>query len=397
MTSSKQDRIAALPAHLREELRRRMAGAAARPDRIPAADRSRTLPLSFAQQRLWFLDQLRPGGAEYNSAFALRLTGPLDVQALAEALRLLVARHESLRTTFGEVDGAGVQLVHPPYDVPLPLVDVSPDGLDEVLRTEYSRPFDLRRGPLVRAMLARLGRAEHVLLVSMHHIVTDGWSMGVLTEELSVLYEQGTAAVLPPQPLQYADFAAWQRNQAELDDQLGYWERHLAEVTPLQLPLDRPRPTVRSAAGAAREFTVPAGVAAGLRELARTSETTLFTVLLTACQVLFARYAGQADVTLGTAVSGRSRPELERVVGFFVNTLAIRSTVDTSASFAELLGGTRQAVLDAFAHQDVPFEQVVDVVHAERSAARNPLFDVMVLLQNTPATKPAFRQWRIWK
>ncbi|MGW4401272.1 non-ribosomal peptide synthase/polyketide synthase [Amycolatopsis nivea] len=391
MTSSREDRIAALPAHLQEALRRRMAGTAGRAPEIPAAaDRSGPVPLSSAQRRLWFLSRLRPDDPEYNSAFALRLTGELDVEALATALRLLVARHEPLRTTFEEVDGEPRQLVQPPYEVALPVVDAAPEDLDAVLKAEYSRPFDLSHGPLLRAVLVRLGLAEHVLLVCVHHIATDGASMGVLTEELGLLYRDGERADLPAQPLQYADFAVWQHNRPTRAAGLEHWTRQLTGVTPLDLPTDRPRPAARSTAGAVREFAVPSDVARGLAELARSSETTLFTVLVAACQALFARYTGQEDIALGTVVSGRDRPELERVVGFFVNTVVLRSEVDRSASFADHLTAARQTVLDAFAHDDVPFEEVVDAVHAGRDPGRNPLFDVMVLLHTATGTGPVF-------
>ncbi|KZB86538.1 non-ribosomal peptide synthetase [Amycolatopsis regifaucium] len=396
MTSSRSDRIAALPAELREKLRTRMAGAAGRADVLPTADRDRPLPLSFAQRRLWFLDRLHPDDAEYNSALALRLTGVLDVQALAEALRSLVERHESLRTTFDEVDGEGVQIIHPPSGLPLPVVDVDAEALDRVLLEEYSRPFDLRRGPLVRALVARTGPEEYVLLLCVHHIVTDGWSMGVLTGELAELYNagvRGEEAALPPQPVQYADFAAWQRKRlsdAVLAERLGYWQQRLGGLAPLELPTDRPRPATRTTEGAVREFSLPRETAARLAELARSEETTLFTTVLAACKVLFARYAGQEDVSVGTVVQGRDRPELQRVIGFFVNTVVLRSTVDLSRSFRELLGEVRETVLDAFSHDDVPFERLVDAVHADRDPSRNPLFDVMVLLHSASGAKPAF-------
>ncbi|ANN17190.1 non-ribosomal peptide synthetase [Amycolatopsis orientalis] len=396
MTSSRSDRIAALSPELREKLRTRMAGAAGRADVLPTADRDRPLPLSFAQRRLWFLDRLHPDDAEYNSALALRLTGQLDLPALAEAVRALVERHESLRTTFDEVDGEGVQIIHPPAGLPLPVADVAAEALDRVLLEEYSRPFDLKRGPLARAWLGRTGPEEHVLLMCVHHIVTDGWSMGVLTGELAELYNagvRGERAVLPPQPVQYADFAAWQRKRLTgdmLTERLAYWQHRLAGLAPLELPTDRPRPATRTTEGAVREFSLPRETAARLAELARSCETTLFTVVLAACKVLFARYAGQEDVAVGTVVQGRDRPELQRVVGFFVNTVVLRSTVDLSRSFRELLGEVRETVLDAFSHDDVPFERLVDAVHADRDPSRNPLFDVMVLLHSASGAKPAF-------
>ncbi|MGH3903464.1 MAG: non-ribosomal peptide synthase/polyketide synthase, partial [Pseudonocardiaceae bacterium] len=399
MTSSRQSRISALPAHLQEQLRRRLSGRSEQPDRIAPADRTGPLPLSFAQQRLWFLNEFQSGGAEYNSALPLRLVGPLDVPALTVALQTLPARHESLRTTFDEVDGKGVQLIHPVHDLPVPLVDLSgspssgPDELDRVLSKEYSRPFDLRRGPLLRALLVRLSEREHVLLLTAHHIVTDGWSMRVLTDELGTLYDaalRGEEAALLLPPLQYGDFAVWQRTRpsdVQLDGQLDYWTRQLAGISPLDLPTDRTRPAVRTSAGATHDFVVSAEVTARLGELVRAADTTLFTALVAACQPLFAWYAGQDDVAVGTVVSGRNRPELERTVGFFVNTVVLRNHVDGTRTFSEFLGSVKDTVLDAFAHDEAPFEQLVDALHAERDVSRNPLFDVMVLV-HTATRKP---------
>ncbi|MGC1734298.1 MAG: non-ribosomal peptide synthase/polyketide synthase [Pseudonocardiaceae bacterium] len=403
-SASTERRIAALPAHLQEALRRRLAGRATQSDTIASADRSEPLPLSFSQQRLWFLDTFQPGGAEYNSGLALRLRGPLNVSALANALHQLVARHESLRTTFDDVDGKGTQVVHPAVDVAVPVIELaggSAEKLDEVLSAEYGRPFDLRRGPLFRARLVRLADHEHVLLLAAHHIVTDGWSMGVLIEDLGALYgaaAQGQQADLAALPVQYADFACWQRNRlsgSERDGDLDYWTRQLSGISPLELPTDRPRPQMRTSTGAVVEFVVPAEVVARLGELARGQDTTLFTALLAACQALFARWSGQDDIAIGTVVSGRNRPELERLVGFFVNTLVLRAPVDRTQSFTEFLGTVRDTVLDAFAHQEVPFERLVDAVHAERDVSRNPLFDVMVLLHDQQQTPPTFAELRV--
>ncbi|MGH3753655.1 MAG: amino acid adenylation domain-containing protein, partial [Pseudonocardiaceae bacterium] len=404
---STSDRIAALPAHLQEALRRRLAGQAIQSDPIPPADRTGPLPLSFAQQRLWFLNEFQPGGADYNSGLALRLRGPLQVPALTAALRELVARHESLRTTFDEVDGTATQVVHEAgaRDLAVPVVelagataptDASTDAaLDAVLAADYGRPFDLRRGPLLRALLVHLADGDHVLLLTVHHIVTDGASMGVLVEELGALYtaaRQGRQAELPALPVQYADFASWQRNRPVRDGEIEYWARQLAGISPLELPTDRPRPQVRSCAGAVAEFVVPAQVAARLGELARAQDTTLYTVLVAACQVLLARWSGQDDIAVGTVVPGRNRQELERLVGFFVNTLVLRTPVEAAQTFTALLRTVRQTVLDAFAHQEVPFERLVDAVHAERDASRNPLFDVMVLLHGEQQAPPVFAE-----
>ncbi|WP_410592315.1 non-ribosomal peptide synthase/polyketide synthase [Amycolatopsis sp. lyj-23] len=395
MTTSRKSRIDALPAELRETLKRRLAGRAERSDVIGRAPREHALPLSFAQQRLWFLDEFRPGDAEYNSAVALRLTGPLDTGALTGALAQLVARHEALRTTIDDTGGSPVQVVHPVPEVPVRTVDLTADpalrpaDLDDVLETEYSRSFDLRRGPLVRLLLVRVAPEHHVLLITAHHVVTDGESMGILVGELGALYAaavRGEPADLPEPAVQYADFAVWQRNRLAgpaLDRHLAYWTTQLAGVEPLDLPADRPRPAVRTTAGAVHRFSVPASVAAGLAELARVHDTTLYTVLVAACQVLFARYTGRSDIAVGTVVSGRNRPELQRTVGFFVDTVVIRSTVDRTAPFGTFLDAVRGTVLESFEHAEAPFEKLVEALRLERDPSRTPLFDAMVLLHGS--------------
>ncbi|HEX3788439.1 MAG TPA: non-ribosomal peptide synthase/polyketide synthase [Pseudonocardiaceae bacterium] len=390
MTSSKEDRIAALPAHLRELMAKRLGGRAER-SAIPRTEQPGPFPLSPAQQRLWFLNEFQPGQADYHSALALRLRGALDPAALHTAIGRLVARHESLRTTIDERDGVGRQTVHPPVEVPLPVVDLAAaDELDAVLEAEYRRPFDLRRGPLFRTLLVGLSATEHVLLLVAHHVVIDGASMGVLVDELSALYG---SADLPELDLRYVDYAVWQRDRLAdntLAGQLDYWTKHLADTPTLPLPTDRPRPAVRTSAGATHGFALPAEVTERLTGLALDRQATLFTVLMAACQVFFARWSGQADFALGTVVSGRKRPELDRLVGFFVNTVAIRSTVDESATVGDLVDGVRDTVLDAFANDEVPFEQLVDALRVDRDASRNPLFDVMVLLHDSPQAATVF-------
>ncbi|GAB2776620.1 non-ribosomal peptide synthetase [Streptomyces chlorus] len=402
MTSSKRNRAEALPQDLQEVLRRRLAGQAAdTPARqtIPHADRTRPLPLSFAQQRLWFLDRLRPGDPRYNSAVALRLTGTLDHTALSGALEHVVGRHEALRTTFQETDGRPAQTVHPAGPFPLPVRDLTASGdgpadLDALLLAEYERPFDLRTGPLLRALLLRESPDAHVLLLTAHHIVTDGWSMGVLLEELCAAYDalaRGARPALPPVATQYPDFAVWQREQlsgTRLERQLAHWKERLSGVVAPELPLDRPRRGEESGAGAVHTFTVPAATTARLKHLAAERHTTLFTALVAACQALLARWSGQDDITVGSLTPGRGRTDLERAVGFFVNTVVLRTRVETGGSFRDLLAAAADIVNDAFAHGDTPFERLVEAVGATREAGRNPLFDVMVLLHPAPPAAP---------
>ncbi|MFH9657287.1 non-ribosomal peptide synthase/polyketide synthase [Streptomyces sp. NPDC017248] len=370
-------------------------GDTGRPALVPVA-RDAVAPMSHAQQRLWFLQEFEPGGAEYVTALALRLRGTLDTGALRAALAAVVARHESLRTTFDSVDGHGVQIVHPPQDVPLPLRDLSglagparEPELRRLLAEDRARPFDLREGPLLRAGLVRLGTDDHVLSLALHHIVTDGWSTSVLLGDLAHHYRAAlgaTEAELPPLPVQYADYAHWQRatGDTESAEHLAYWKEQLAGTAPLELPADRPRPPVRTSAGATTRLVVPAAAVRGLTRLARDHGTTLFTTLVAAAQTYLARLSGAEDVTVGTVTSGRDRPETQGLVGFFVNTLVLRSRAAADRPFTAFLGDVRRTVLDAFAHQDVPFERVVDEVQPVRDTSRSPLFQVMVVLQNTP-------------
>ncbi|MDQ2709421.1 MAG: amino acid adenylation domain-containing protein, partial [Actinomycetota bacterium] len=369
---------------------------------IPVADRADELPLSFAQQRLWFLHEFEPDSAEHATRGGLRLRGELDVDALGTAFTGLIARHESLRTTFEQVDGRGVQVIHSPGEVSLPVLDLSdlahPDltpperaaELERVLAAESSEPFDLSRGPLMRVRLVRMGARDHALSLVLHHIITDGWSMGVLVEELSALYRAASrheVADLAPLPTQYADFSAWQRaalSGPTLDEGLAYWHRQLDGVPPLELPTDRPRPAVRTSTGAMHEFVVPAEVTARLKELGQQRDGTLFMTLVAACQLLFSRWSGQDDIAVGTVVSGRERAELEGLIGFFVNTVVLRSRVDATLTVTQFLDTVRETVLDAFAHQDVPFERVVDHLQPVRDTSRTPLFQPMIVLQNTP-------------
>ncbi|HWO61874.1 MAG TPA: condensation domain-containing protein, partial [Umezawaea sp.] len=363
-------------------------------DRITAAPRDGVVPLSPAQQRLWFLHRLDPTATDYNTGVGLRLSGPLDVDALRTALAGLVDRHEAMRTTFDEVDGVGVQVVAPHGTVPLRVADLSrvaPDerdaALDRLCTEELTTPFDLRVGPLARAVLARLADDDHVLLLDQHHIATDGWSLRTQVDDLLELYRSAvrrTPADLRPLPVRYADFAVWQRER--LDDpavagELDHWRARLADLEPLDLPTDRPRPARRTTAGAVHREPLPAPLVDRLTAVGRDNGATLFTTLAAAVQLLLARYTGRRDVAVGTASAGRGRPELDDVVGFFVNTLVLRSTVDPSLSFDEFLADVRETVVDTFAHDEVPFDRLVDELRPDRDPSRTPLVQALVLLQ----------------
>ncbi|MFD8819333.1 amino acid adenylation domain-containing protein, partial [Streptomyces sp. NPDC059627] len=362
-------------------------GSAAPP--ITSMPRDRALPLSFAQQRLWFLNQLEPGSAEYNLPSPIPLAGPVDVAALGAALTALAARHEVLRTRLvAGPDGLAYQVIDPPRPVPLPLADVSgvADPLTAARRlvaVDTAEPFELESGPLLRACLIRLADTRHVLALTVHHVAYDDWSDRILRRDLSSLYEAfraGEPDPLPELAVQYADFAVWQRAwlaEDVQDRQLAYWRDRLAELPVLELPLDRPRPALRSAVGAALRFTVPGEVVRGLHEVTRAGGATMYMTLLAAFSVLLGRYSGQDDIVVGTPVAGRNRAETEDLIGFFVNTLVLRTDLSGDPSFAELLGRVRETALGAYAHQDLPFEQLVDALVTERDRSRTPLFQVL--------------------
>ncbi len=358
------------------------------------------LPLSFAQQRLWFLDQLQPGGAAYNMPGAVLLEGPLAVPALAASLAALIRRHEVLRTRFEHHGGRPVQVVGPaqPWTA-LPVADLAdlPEPLrDEAARSlareEAARPFDLHHGPLLRAGLLRLGAERHLLLLTLHHIVADGWSLGVLMGDLAALYlPPGAGGVrgLPELPVQYADYAVWQREQLSggvLALQLAWWKERLAGApASLELPADHPRPSMRTQRGFQVHTRVPAALAGGLRDLARQRGATLFMGLLAAFQTLLLRLTGQEDLLVGSVVANRSRPEVEGLIGFFANTLVLRAELAGDPSFAEALAQARERTLGAYVRQDVPVEKLVEELLPEREMGQTPLFQVMIVLQNVPA------------
>ncbi|MEB1300204.1 amino acid adenylation domain-containing protein [Xanthomonas campestris pv. campestris] len=369
------------------------------PPLLPA-DRSVPLPLSWAQQRLWFLDQLdQAAGGAYHMPVALRLRGALDVPALRAALLRIVERHENLRTCFVDAGEGPQQRILVAADAfALPVDDLSalaPDARETAVATqaaaEAQAPFDLSRGPLVRARLLRCDAQDHVLLVTMHHIVSDGWSMGVLIGEVSALYAAFHAGVpdpLPALPIQYADYAVWQRNWlqgAELERQVSYWRSHLSGAPVLlSLPTDRPRPAMQSYRGAVLPVRLGQSLTHSLQALAQRQGATMFMVLAAAWSLLLSRLSGQTDVVIGTPLANRQRAELEGLIGFFVNTLALRLPVDAAWTTDELLTHTRETVLSGFGHQDVPFEQVVEALQPARSLSYSPVFQAMLSLNNTP-------------
>ncbi|MEU0678185.1 amino acid adenylation domain-containing protein, partial [Streptomyces sp. NPDC006172] len=382
---------------LREQLlRSRLAGRRARRrDTFARADRTAPLALSHGQQQMWFLGRLEPDSTEYLVPLVLRLRGAVDTAALGRAFQSIVARHEILRTRYAFVGGSPVQVVDAPgtLALPLPVVPVTDVPADrreqraeEMLREQLATGFDLAADWPVRATLLRLADDDHILALVFHHIACDAWSTRVFGAELSSLYTaftEGRDAQMPPLALQYADYAAWQR--AELAGSgaaahLAYWRDRLAGVEAIELPTDRPRPAVRDHAGADLDFDLPDGLADRVRETALAHDTTPFTVLLTAYQALIARYTGKRDVPVGTVVSGRTRPELQQLIGYGINTLVMRARWDENATFAGVLDAGRQDVLDAFDHQQVPFAQLVDELQPERDRSRTPLYQVAFTL-----------------
>ncbi len=357
-------------------------------------DETFVFPASFAQQRLWLLDQLEPGRATYNIPLNFRLSGELDAEALRAALSYLVERHEVLRTTFDARDGEPQQVVHPPFDFALNTIDLrgtAPQdvAIAELVELEGNRPFDLRTGPLMRATLAHLGDDQHVLLVTTHHIAADGWSFGILQRELGAAYAAfltGGEPSLPELPIQYADYALWQRERltgAAFDAKLAWWKAQLAHPLPtLDIPTDTARDPDRARSAHRVPVRVPADVSDAARALARDAGVTPFVVLLAAFQILLRRYTGSDDLIVGTPIAGRTRVETENLIGFFVNTLVLRANAGGAPAFRDFVTRVRDTVLGAMANQDVPFERIVEAVQPERDRARNPLFDALFSLQD---------------
>src|SRR5215216_2459121 len=368
-------------------------------ERIPRREESGPAPLSFAQQRLWFFDQFEPGNAAYNLLNTVLLQGKLDTVALEKSFSEVIRRHEALRTTFDVRDGKPVQIIASPKPFKLQVVDIRrlseaerESVVQDLIKQQTS--FDLKRGPLLRITLVRLRDQEHVLLLAMHHIMSDAWSMGVLVEEVVTFYEgyvAGREVTLPSLPIQYADFAAWQRKWLQgdvLEEQFAYWQQQLGVTLPiLELPADRPRPALQTYNGSSLSFPLSRALSQSLRSLCKAEGVTLFMTLLAAFKVFLYRYTGQEDLIVGSPIANRHRHELESLIGFFVNTLAMRTDLSGNPTFRELLKLVRETALSAYAHQDLPFEYLVEQLQPNRDLSHSPLVQVVFVLQNTPERK----------
>ncbi|MGJ5676054.1 MAG: non-ribosomal peptide synthetase [Nostochopsis sp.] len=367
-------------------------------DTIPKRQISQKIPLSFSQQRLWFIDQLYHGSSFYNIPIAFHIEGQLNITALQQSLNEILNRHEIWRTNFRLVNGEPIQEITPDLTWELPIINLEylsgknwDKEVKQLVAKEATKPFNLAKGLLVRATLLKLNQEEHVLLITMHHIITDGWSCGVFLRELSTLYaafSTNQPSPLSELPIQYADFTIWQRDRIQgefLATKLNYWKQQLSgELPVLQLPTDRPRPTVTSFNGAKQYFTLSTVLTHALRQLSQQEDATLFMSLMAVFNILLYHYTNQEDILIGSPIANRNRSELEGMLGLFVNTLVLRNNLNGNPSFREFLHRVREITLDAYAHQDLPFEMLVEELQPERDLSRNPLYEVMFVLQNTP-------------
>ncbi|MBA3826127.1 MAG: AMP-binding protein, partial [Ktedonobacterales bacterium] len=361
-----------------------------------------TFPLSFAQQRLWLVDQLQPGNTSYSLLLAFRLRGALDVPALERSVSTIIERHEVLRTVYPTVRGQPVQAVTPALAVTLPLIELPPEGdrtqaVQAMIEQEGQHVFDLEHGPLIRFLLVRVQPDDHVLITNMHHICSDGWSLAVLTREIAEIYPayvRGQPSPMAPLPIQYADYAVWQRDSARDAEQarhLAYWRERLLDAPPLlELPTDFARPTVPTARGEVQEARIPLALAERLQALGQTEHATLFMVLLATFQLQLSRLTDQHDVVVGTAVANRNRAETENLIGFFVNTLAMRADLSGNPTFRALLTQVRDEALGAYTHQDVSFDRLLEELHPTRDLSHTPIFQVLLNMINTPTMQT---QW----
>ena len=365
---------------------------------IPRRSQHNPVPLSFSQQRLWFLAQLETDNPFYNISAVVNLKGKLNFEALQGSLQEIINRHEVLRCNFQTIEGRPVAFIHTSKTLLLPVFDISELPINQqaaevkkLASQEAQQPFDLSSDLLLRVKLLRLNPEKYVLLFTMHHIVSDGWSIGVLIHELATLYEafcQGKTSSLPELPIQYGDFAIWQQEYLQgeaLTAQKNYWKRQLGGSLPvLQLPTDYPRPAVQSYKGKTHAFTIHKSLTTALKALSQQAGATLFMTLLTAFKILLYRYSQQDDIIIGTAIANRNLPQIEKLIGFFVNTLVLRTDVSGNSSFLDLLARVKETTLDAYTHQDLPFEQLVEEIQPERNLNHNPLFQVWFALNNSP-------------
>ena len=355
-------------------------------------------PMSFAQQRMWILDQIVPDSPFYNIPAAVSLSGRLDTAVLEKTINEIVRRHETLRTTFAIVNEEPSQIIAAQGRIPLPVIDLQnlpsetrKERAFEIANEDARSPFNLKTGPLLRTILLKLDADEYVFIFNMHHIISDGWSMGVFIAEIAQIYKafiKGQTSPLPELQIQYADFSQWQRTRMQgkaYQEQLAYWTQKLGDSPSiLELPSDHPRPAISTNQGATLCQTYPKALADRLHHLSQRSGVTLFMTLLAAFQLLLQRYSNQDDICVGSPIANRSRTEVEALIGLFINTLVFRSKVDPNSTFTEFLKQVRETALEAFAHQDIPFDTIVEAIQPERDMSYTPLFQVMFILQNTP-------------
>ncbi|PSB01757.1 non-ribosomal peptide synthetase [Merismopedia glauca] len=388
------DKITALSPEKRRALLEKLQQNQGKNTILSQSRESNLFPLSFAQQRLWFLQQLEPENSFYHISGALRLVGDLDLPALEASVNLIIQRHESLRTNFIELDGEPKQVIKSELQLEIPVIECNLDEIESGIERECDRPFNLATDPLIRVALLRLAPTEWILTFTMHHIISDGWSLEILVQELAQIYgvlRQKQSLSLPELPIQYADFTVWQREWLQgdtLKQKLNYWQQQLANAPPLlELPSDRIRPRIPTFAGAEVSVLLNSDLTADLQNLSRQENVTLFMLLLTAFQILLHRYTNQTDILVGSPIANRNRVELEGIMGFLVNTLVFRTNLSGNPTFREVLARVRQNTLEAYAHQDLPFEKLVEELHIERNLSYNPLFQVMFQFQNVPSTE----------
>lgn len=364
---------------------------------IERVTRDGNLPLSFAQQRLWFLWQLQPESSAYNLFRAVRLQGKLDVAALEQSFNEIIHRHEALRTVFEVVNGQPIQVIGADVSIKLSLIDIrdlSPEireaETQKLAQMQAKHAFDLSAAPLLNIKLVQVAEQEYVLLLTMHHIVADGWSAGVISRELANVYESfctGKPCLLPNLPIQYADFAVWQRRWLQTEAlalQMEYWKQQLSGNLPLELPIAKARPKNQTFVGKKQSFELSPTLTTALKALSQQENVTLFMTLLAGFQLLLYRYTGQEDILVGSPIANRNRKEIEDLIGFFVNTVVLRTQFGSNLSFRDLLKQVREVTLGAYAHQDLPFELLVEALQPERNLSHTPLFQVMFALQNAP-------------